>query len=455
MRACVVGSGPAGFYTAKHLLKAGLAVDLLESLPCPFGLVRFGVAPDHPEVKTVENDFTKIAADPRLRFFGHCHVGQDVSVKELLQMYNAVVLAVGASGERTMGLANEDALVHGARAFVAWYNGHPRLHASTAHALDSAVRTAKHVVVVGNGNVALDCARVLVAPLDELRKTDIAPRALDALAQRRVEKVSVCGRRNAAHAAFTIKEVRELTKMAGVSVEITPDELELSAAETAEVEGNRAKKRLYGLLKDTSAVPLSPGSKVVALRFGLAPRALLAEHSALSGLEMAKTRTVGGAAETTGATETLPCELALRSIGYKGEALGAHVPFDSVRGVVPTEGGGRVVGVRGLYASGWIKRGATGILGTNIPDARETADAVLADLDKNGVARDGAADDAASVGKDLADVLRARSVRFVDWQAWERLNAFEQAEGAKTGRPRVKLESEAAMLERCFATGYK
>jgi len=231
LTAAIVGGGPSGFYTAKFLLKAGLAVDLIERLPCPYGLVRFGVAPDHQDVKYVMQDFAKIASDSRFRFFGNVHVGKDVSIGELQSLYHAVVLAYGASGERKLQLPGEDRLVYGARDFVSWYNENPHLDDKIRESISRDVRAAREVVVVGNGNVALDCARILVSPLEELRKSDISPRALDALAEARVRKVSVCGRRSHTHAAFTIKEVRELTKLQGVSVEVLPSELVLSDAD--------------------------------------------------------------------------------------------------------------------------------------------------------------------------------------------------------------------------------
>lgn len=247
-RVCIVGSGPSGFYTAKYLLRehAHVQVDMFESLPTPFGLVRSGVAPDHPEVKSVMNDFNQIATDARFHFCGNVHVGQDVSIAELRPYYNAIILAYGAAADQPLGISEEGRLenIMSARSFVNWYNGHPDFQDL---AMDLNVETA---VILGNGNVALDCCRILSKSIDELAKTDISAQAQARLATSQIKHVQIVGRRGSVQAAFTIKELRELTKVRHVQCLVDPVELDagLTRSSREEIATSRAKKRIHDLL---------------------------------------------------------------------------------------------------------------------------------------------------------------------------------------------------------------
>ncbi|OQR83777.1 NADPH:adrenodoxin oxidoreductase [Achlya hypogyna] len=463
-RVCIVGSGPAGFYTAKYLLKehSGVHVDMLEALPTPYGLVRSGVAPDHPEVKNVMNDFNEVASDPRFTFLGNVNVGSDVSVPELQEHYNAVVLASGATDDRKLNVPGENLTgVMAARSFVNWYNGHPAFRDLDVP-LDSDT-----AVVIGQGNVAVDCARILSKSPAELSSTDISAHALDALAKGGIKKVVLVGRRGCAQAAFTMKELREITRLEDAACVMNPAELNsgLNPASLKEIEETRSQKRMYQLLSTEfplQILPISPvctvakdytanaqSSRQIQIRFLLSPveflpdakdptrvGAIKVEVNQLSGEAFAQK------ASGTGEFEVIPCGLVLRSIGYKSTPL-EHVPFDTKRNVLSNVAG-RIVEpatqavVRGLYCAGWVKRGPSGIIGTNINDARETVASLLADVAE----LPAATKDATA----LHEALRAKK-RVVSWLDYGRIEAAEAAAGAAVGKPREKFTSVAAMLD--------
>ena len=420
IRCAIVGSGPAGFYTAKYLLEKNklITVDMIETLPTPYGLVRQGVAPDHQEVKSVMATFIEVATQPRFRFFGNVYVGgQDgeqsnngVSISELKAAYDIVVLAYGASSDRDLGIPGEELSgVISARNFVNWYNGHPSYnHVGESFDLGK----IKRVVVVGQGNVAIDCARILMKGVDELQSTDISVHALKALQRSTVEEVVIVGRRGHIQASFTIKELRELTKLTDVTVKIIQSELNDSLTESSglELKNNRPKHRIADLINkiaaDTSDIISSESSgeglkKSINFRFLLSPVAILrssADVSAVGSITLNKNSLVGAEnnqkAIPTGEKETINCELILKSVGYKSERM-IGVPFDFKKNVIPNDQG-RVISedsntlssesddlkaIDGLYVTGWLKRGPSGIIGTNITDAKETVDCILKDIE--------------------------------------------------------------------------
>ncbi|CAK4080497.1 unnamed protein product [Aphanomyces euteiches] len=446
-RVCIVGSGPAGFYTAKYLLHdhPTLHVDMLEALPTPYGLVRSGVAPDHPEVKNVMHDFEKVANDPRFSFMGNVDVGHDVTIEELHRYYNAVVIAAGASDDRKLNIPGEDELtgVLAARSFVNWYNGHPSFrNLNVPLDCDAAV-------VIGQGNVAVDCARILTKTPDELATTDISQHALDALAASGIKTVYLVGRRGAAQAAFTMKELREITKLPNADCIVEQEELMLSMNESSykEIDESRAQRRIFQLLTSVSKTPDEAKGKAIRIRFLLSPIEVLPDPkdpSRVGAIKVEKNGLVGEPnsqqARGTGEFETIPCGLVLRSIGYKSTPL-EGVPFDSKRHVIPNVAG-RVINpetnnvVSGLYCTGWIKRGPSGIIGTNITDARETAASVLAD-------------EASTPPKALAPVSELRAsikTPIIDWSMYSRIEKYEADAGAAKGKPREKLTSIDTMV---------
>ncbi len=440
LKVAVVGSGPAGFYTADALLKSGephVAVDLIDRLPTPWGLVRLGVAPDHENIKAVSRAFEKTAARPGFRFFGNVEVGSTVSHEELLAIYDAVVYTVGAQTDRRLGVPGED--LPGswpATAFVAWYNGHPDFQ-DLAFDLD-----CERVVVIGNGNVAIDCARMLALTAEELAPTDTIDEAADAIAASRVREILMLGRRGPVQAAFTPPELKELGELQDAEPVVDAHDLDLDAASKAELEADRDRaRRNFDLLQEYAAREPEGKARRIVLRFLVSPVAILGEER-VEAIEIVRNELVeeGGriVARPTGETETIPCGLVLRSVGYQGVAL-PGVPFDERRGVIPNSGG-RVEGAERTYAAGWIKRGPSGVIGTNKKDATETVEHLLAD------AKDGKLT-ASDSTQTLEALLDAKGAAYVEYAGWQAIDAAERAAGEPRGRPRVKLTHWEALLQ--------
>ncbi|OPJ88629.1 NADPH:adrenodoxin oxidoreductase, mitochondrial [Patagioenas fasciata monilis] len=448
-RLCVVGSGPAGFYTAQHILKhhGGAHVDIYEKLPVPFGLVRFGVAPDHPEVKNVINSFTQTARSERCAYYGNVTVGRDVTVAELRQAYHAVVLSYGAEDNRVLGIPGENLSgVYSARAFVGWYNGLPENRDLKP---DLSCETA---LILGHGNVALDIARILLSPLHLLRQTDITEGSLAALACSKVKRVWLVGRRGPLQVAFTIKELREMINLPGTRPVLNP--ADFTGLENAVKDAPRPRKRLTELMIKTAlekrekAVEVQAGApREWGLKFQRSPQAVLpaADGRRARGVRLALTRLEGSGdsakAVPTGDVEELECGLVLSSIGYRSLPLDPTVPFDTQRGVIPNSSG-RVEGVPGLYCSGWVKRGPTGVIITTMNDSFDTAQSVLEDLQA------GVLDVATSregFGA-VESILHSRGVRPVSFSDWEKIDAAEVARGKAAGKAREKIVDPQEML---------
>jgi ferredoxin--NADP+ reductase len=438
LRVAVVGSGPAGFYAADALLKSEVPrveVDLLDRLPTPWGLVRLGVAPDHENIKAVSRAFEKTAAKPGFRFFGNVEVGSSVSHAELLDLYDAVVYTVGAQTDRELGIPGED--LPGswpATAFVAWYNGHPDFQAldfDLAH---------KRVVVIGNGNVAIDCVRMLALTAEELATTDTVDDAVDAIVASPLEEIVMLGRRGPVQAAFTPPELQELGELAGADVIVDPSDLVLDAASEAALEQDRERaRRNVDILNEYAAREPEGKPRRIVLRFLTSPLAILGEGK-VEAIEIVRNELVEESgrivARPTGETETIECGLVLRSVGYRGVPL-PGVPFDERACVIPNEGG-RVVGAERTYAAGWIKRGPSGVIGTNKKDATETVELLLED------AREGRL--AAPNPRDLAELLEEKGADFVEYEGWQAIDAAERSAGEPLGRPRVKLTAWERLL---------
>jgi ferredoxin--NADP+ reductase len=444
-RAAIVGAGPSGFYAADQLLKAGFAVDVYDALPTPYGLVRAGVAPDHPKIKSVIRVYAKTAAHESFRFFGGVSLGVDLSPQDLLARYHAVIYAVGTSTDNRLGIPGEDRPgSHAATDFVAWYNGHPHY---ADHMFDL---NGGRAVVVGNGNVAIDVARMLVLDPNELAPTDTADHALQAFGMAGVTEVVLLGRRGPAEAAFTNPELRELGELERADVIVDPAQLE--GVEVPE-DGDATKRRNVEILRDYSHRAPSGKSHRLELRFLRSPLEILGEgeDGPVTGVRVAINRLVGGddgrvRAEPTGETEDIPCGLVLRSIGYRGTPL-AGIPFDHRRGLIRNEQG-RVVNdegaCRGEYVVGWIKRGPTGVIGTNKKDAADTVAKILEDADAGALS---APDPGLSETDAIAAWLTERVPGHVTWAGWEMIDAYESSLGEPMGRPRVKLVRLAELLE--------
>jgi ferredoxin--NADP+ reductase len=444
-RAAVVGAGPSGFYAADQLLKEGVAVDLFDALPTPYGLVRAGVAPDHPKIKSVTRMYERTAQHPGFRFFGGVELGGDVAPAELLERYHAVVYAVGTPTDKALGIPGENRPGSAAATqFVAWYNGHP------GHADEAFDLSCSRAVVIGNGNVAIDVARMLVLVPDELASTDTADHAIAAFAAASVTEVVILGRRGPAQAAFTNPELRELGELSRADAVVDPADLELDPASAAWLESEHASptaRRNVAILRELAARPPTGRSHRVALRFCWSPVEVLGDADGpVSGLRVERNRLEpdprgGVRAVGTGEHEVIPCGLVIRSIGYRGRPL-PGVPFDERRGLI-RNAGGRVCEEdgtprRGEYAVGWIKRGPSGVIGTNKKCATDTVAALLEDLAGGRLAEP-------PEGADEA-WLRARVPGLVTWRAWEAIDEHERALGAPAGRPRIKLVRVPEML---------
>jgi len=438
IRVAIVGSGPAAFYAAGHLLASEdppAEVDLIERLPTPWGLVRLGVAPDHPQLKTVSKAFEKIAARPGFRFLGNVEIGRDVTHEELAARYDAVIYAVGSQTDRRLGIPGEDLSGSwAATQLVAWYNGHPDfqdLHFDLS---------AERAVVVGNGNVALDVARMLALTRDELAPTDTTDAAIEAIVGSGIREVVVLGRRGPVQAAWTSTELGEMGELAGADAVVDPAELVLEPESEAELEqASNVVKRNVEILRELAARKTSGKPRVVRLRFRVSPVAILGEDR-VEAVEIVRNRLEADSsghvrAVPTDERETIECGLVFRSVGYHGVPL-SGVPYDERAGTIPNvggrvlDGGGRPI--PGVYAAGWIKRGPTGVIGTNKKDATETVDLLLED------ARAGRLPERTPDGS-IDALLAERGVEVVTYEGWEAIDAIEKAFGEKQGRPRVKL----------------
>ncbi len=451
-RVAVVGAGPAGFYSVESVLKAHetATVDLFDRLPTPYGLVRFGVAPDHQKMKVVTKLYERTLRDPRVRFLGNVAFGSDLTLEDLRRHYHAAVFAVGAATDRRLGVPGEDlAGCVPATEFVAWYNGHPD---ACDRDFGGLLATTTDVVVIGNGNVAIDLARVLAKSVEELAATDIADHALEALAGSTVKRVTIVGRRGPAEAKFTTKELRELGELVNADVEVDADELELGPASAAAAAADVTTAKNVEVLRAFAQQPRQGKPRTVALRFRLQPAEVVGDGR-VTGMRFERTRLEGEpggyvSAVGTGEHVTLPAQLVLKSVGYTGVALHG-LPFDDRRGVVPNERGRVLDGgvpLAGAYVAGWIKRGASGVIGTNKADAMETVAALAEDLEAGRHWHRGGAEDLAPEAVD--DLLVSRGVRPFRADDWFALDAAEVAAGEAAGRPRVKAVRLADMLGR-------
>ena len=451
LRVAIVGSGPAGFYAAGHLLKSkshpdlNVQVDMYDRLPTPWGLVRGGVAPDHPNIKAVSRVYEKTAQHPEFRFHGNVEFGRDLDHGDLSERYHAVIYAVGAQTDRRMGIPGEDLPGSwAATAFVAWYNGHPDYRDLQFDL------SAERAVVVGNGNVAADVARMLALTREELAQTDVADHALEVMAESNVREIVVLGRRGPAQAAFTNPELLELGEMTDADVFVEARDLEMDPLSRAWLESEAASKTARNNVEILSGyagrAPAGKRRRIV-LRFLVSPVEILGSER-VEGIRICRNelREEDGRlrAFATDAVEELDCGLVFRSIGYRGTPL-PGLPFDERAATIPNAGG-RILAedepLPGHYVVGWIKRGPTGIIGTNKRDAQETVSAVLEDFDAGRLGQPGDPD-----RDSLETLLLERAPERVTYAGWEAIDRAERQAGEPHGRPRVKLCSFEDLLE--------
>jgi ferredoxin--NADP+ reductase len=446
LRVAIIGSGPAGLYAAGHLLEqpAGtyldrkvvrlvsrpVEVDVYERLLTPWGLVRSGVAPDHPNKKLVSRVFDRVAERQGFRFLGNVEVGTDIGLSTLREWYDAVIVAVGAIGDRSLGIPGEDlAGSWSARQFVGWYNGHPDFRDLE---FDLSGET---VAVIGNGNVALDVARILLTDPLDLGRTDVAEHALTALAASNVREVVILGRRGPAASAFNCAEFEELGHLPGIDVKI-----DASAMDMQDLAADWHVMRRLTLLNDLYRRPLRGDRKVIRFRYCAAPVEIVGDAK-VTGLRIASGATADGT--TPAQISMLPCTNVIRAVGYRCHQF-PELPFDAAAGVIPN-GQGRVLldgkPQTGLYVTGWIKRGPRGVIGTNKKCARDTVRSLLADLQDSGRARHAVADFAA-----IPDMLREMGLQPTTYDDWRRIDRYERRYSRAGGRPRVKLTRPQELL---------
>jgi ferredoxin--NADP+ reductase len=452
LRVAIVGSGPSGFYAAGHLLKCkshpdlNVQVDVYDRLPTPWGLVRGGVAPDHPNIKAVSRVYEKTATHPEFRFYGNVEYGTQITHDDLHARYHAIIYAVGAQTDRRMGIPGEDLPgSFAATEFVAWYNGHPDYRDREFDL------SCKRAIVVGNGNVAADVARMLALTREELAQTDVADHALEVLAESRVEEIVVLGRRGPAQAAFTNPELLELGEMTDADVVVDPRDVEIDPLSRTWLESEAAsatsRKNVDILSGYAGRAPAGKRRRIV-LRFLVSPLALLGDER-VEGIRICRNELRdedgGLRACSTDTIEELDCGIVFRSIGYRGTPV-QGLPFDEARGTIP-HAAGRILGetgepLPGDYVVGWIKRGPTGIIGTNKRDAQETVDELLEDLDA------GRLNEPAEPSRDaLEELLAERAPDLVTYTGWQAIDAVERAAGEPLGRPRVKLTTTEELLD--------
>ncbi len=450
LRVAIVGAGPSGFYAAEHILKDSdlhAQVDLFDRLPTPYGLVRGGVAPDHPKIKSVIRIYEKTAAREGFRFFGNVKIGQDIEVEDLERLYHAIVFTVGCETDRQLGIPGEDLSgSHAATAFVGWYNGHPD-YADREFDLSS-----ERAVVIGNGNVAMDVARMLALTDHELRQTDTADHAIEALDAKQIREIVVLGRRGPVQAAFTNPEIKELGEMEDADIIVDPKEVELDPASAAYLESDEVDKTTrvnVETLKEFSQRQPQGKKQRIVLRFLASPVEIKGDGK-VESIVIGRNELVeeGGSlrAKDTGEREELECGLVLRSVGYTGIPI-EGVPFDEKRGLILNEGG-RILDSHdaghkvGHYTAGWIKRGPSGVIGTNKKDALETVQHLFQDVESGTLLSPESPAPAA-----VEDLLRERGVRYISFEDWQTIDQAEVGRGEPHGRPRVKFVRVEEMLE--------
>lgn len=451
LRVAVIGSGPAGFYVVERFFREpGLRVeiDVFDELATPFGLVRGGVAPDHQKIKAVARAYDRIARRPNFRFYGNVRYGRDVHLDDLKAHYHQLCFTTGAQTDRSLDVPGEDLDgSHAATEFVAWYNGHPDYRERRFDL------SGTNAVVIGVGNVAIDVARILCRTYEELAVTDMADYALEALGRSRIRNVYLVGRRGPAQAAFTDPEIKEMGELPDADVVVLPEEARLDPLSQAEVEANprKAVNRKVEILQGYAARRPAGRARRLMVRFLLSPTEIIGDgRGRVSAVRLARNELYAGdngalRARATEEYETIPADIVFRSVGYQGVAL-PDIPFDQSRGVIPNHRG-RVLAEKGgtplagLYAAGWIKRGPTGVIGTNKPDAAETVERMLEDL-RAGAVMDPAHPEVAAAQR----LVRERQPDYVSYEDWLRLDRLETDRGREAGRVRVKLTRTEDML---------
>ena len=448
LRVAIIGSGPAGFYTVSNFQKQKDLVvefDMFDRLPTPFGLVRAGVAPDHQKDKSVQRAYDKSARLPNFRFYGNVEYGRDIHLEDLKKHYHQVMFTTGAPFDRNLNVPGED--LNGsfsATEFVAWYNGHPDFKDRNFDL------SQESVAIVGIGNVAMDVARILCKTYDELAVTDIADHALEALRNSEVKNVFILGRRGPAQAAFTPPEIKEMGEFADADVTVPLDEAEVDAAGMAQIEDDKNARKNVTFIQEYAARPIEGKSRLLTIRFLVSPTELVGENGRVTGIRLVRNELVRGddgsiRPRATDQEELIPVGLVFRSVGYKGQPL-PDVPYHESWGTILNQAG-RVMDdsgspVTGLYTAGWIKRGPSGVIGTNKTCAQESVACMVKDLASGQYNKP---EDASIDG--AATLMTGRQQEAVSYEEWSKIDEAELAKGEAQGRPRVKFTEIPEMID--------
>ncbi|HZA31424.1 MAG TPA: FAD-dependent oxidoreductase [Propionibacteriaceae bacterium] len=451
----IVGAGPSGIYAAEALIQQAevpVEIAVIDRLPVPFGLVRYGVAPDHESIRSIRNTLERTLERPEVRFYGDVTIGSDLQIEELRQVVDAVIYAYGAGSDRRLGVAGED--LKGSIAapeFVAWYCGHPDVHPDldqptsdghlVAAAIDELIATASQAVVVGVGNVALDVARVLIKSAPELTDTDMPDDVLESHARKGISEVHILGRRGPAYTSFTTKELRELGQLPGVDVIMAADDLDLDQSSSAVVARDKVAARNVAVMREWADRKPTGADKRIYLHFWTRPTRILGSER-VEGVQVERTAIDSdGYVVGSGGNRDIAAQLVVRAVGYRGRPL-PGVPYDESTGRVP-HAEGRVIRDHGFsadeYVTGWIKRGPTGVIGTNKSDAVETVTSLLADIHDGAVVPHGRSGD-------LDRLLSQRGISPLDMPAWHRIDAAEIELGRSHGRRRTTLAHRRELL---------
>ena len=447
LQVAIVGSGPSGFYVAEALINSGISseITIVEKLPCPYGLVRYGVAPDHQKLKSVSQTLDAIAEHPSVTFLGNLEVGKDIQISELMELYHVIVFTTGMPGSSLLGINGENLIgVHPSSTFVGWYNGHPDYQTQS---FDFGHDTA---IIIGHGNVAIDICRVLTKSIDELRKSDIPDSALEVLSENKIKNVHLIGRRGPVQAKFTTKELHELGKLENCNVSINPKFLMLGTAcqqELDEISNQLARKNhvVFQTYANNFTTTLGVDTKKIAIDFMLNPK-LFKGNKNVKSIVFEENRLEGPAFKQISTPSNsmleIECGLAFTSVGFKGsEIRGLHNnpnkgTLSNVNSRITNEHGDIIYG---MYAAGWVKRGPQGVIGTNRECAQDTVDRILEDLTIF-------ADHSASGRNGLMVILKVRNIQFVTFDDWKIIDAIEIDKGQKLGKPREKFTSVSGML---------
>lgn len=447
LQVVIIGSGPSGFYVAEALLNSGISTEItiIEKLPCPYGLIRYGVAPDHQKLKSISQTLDVIAENPSVTYLGNVEVGKDIQINELMQHYHVLVFTTGMPKSSLLEIDGENLIgVHPSSNFIGWYNGHPDYQQQTFDF------THNSAVIIGHGNVAIDICRVLAKPIDELRKSDIPEPALELLSQNKIKNIHLVGRRGPVQAKFTTKELHELGKLENCNVSINPKHLELGEICQQELDeiANLIAKKNHRVFQTYSAnFTTTPDSdkKQIAIDFMLNPKAFKGDTQ-LQSIVFEKTRFEGAAFNQVAIPSSdlfeIPCGLAFTSVGFKGAQF-SGLAIDNKKGTLSNKNSklinehGEIVS--GLYAAGWVKRGPNGVIGTNRECAQDTVNQIVEDVPE--------LINHPAYGKaSLIEHLQAKNIQFVTFNDWKVIDAVEVEQGHKLGKPREKFTSVSSML---------